>query len=136
MKKIATKIFLVLMGLILITYAVGTPLLKFFGVHTIGTITDIRRQGGERDQTIRNQYNYGVGYYFILPDGQRIEGGTTVVGNSYNAGIAKGPVAVCYLKFFPRISILEKDTNISVSNFILSGVGILLIVLAFKSSQD
>ena len=136
MKKIAAKLFLGFIGLLLVTYAVGAPMLKFFGTRTMGVITDVRRQGGERDETIRNQYNYGVGYYFILPDGRRIEGGATVVGTSYNSGVAKGPAAVRYLKAFPRISILEKYTHVSIGNFILGGVGILLVVLSVKRSKD
>ena len=135
MKKIATTLLLTLIGLILITYAVGAPLLKLFGTRTMGTITDVRRQGGERDETIRNQYNYGVGYHFTLPDGRRIEGGATVVGKSYTSGIAKGASPVRYLAAWPRINILERHTRISMGNGILAAVGVLLIVVVFKPSK-
>jgi len=135
MKKIAFTVFLTLLGLILFTYAAGTPLLKIFGTRALGTITDVRRQGGERNETMRNQYNYGVGYYFKLPDGRRIEGGATVVGSSYSSGVAKGPSPVRYLKAWPRINILERYTRFSIGNIIMGAAGVLLMVLAWKPQK-
>lgn len=132
MKKIATTVFLTLLGLILVTYTAGAPLLKIFGSRAMGTITDVRRQGGERNETIRNQYNYGVGYYFKLPDGRQIEGGATVVGSSYSSGVTKGPSPVRYLKAWPRINILEHYNRFSIGNIIMGAAGVLLIVFAWK----
>lgn len=132
MKNAATKLFLILIGLTLVTYAVGAPLLKVFGNRAMGTITDVRRQGGERNETKRSQYDYGVGYHFTVPDGRRIEGGATVVGSAYSAGVPKGPTPVRYLAAWPRVNILERYTRFSIGNIILGAVGILLIVLAVK----
>ena len=135
MKKIAGSFFLITIGLILAGYAVLAPMLRIVGIRTIGVITDVRRQGGERPEMTRNQYNYGVGYYFLLPDGKRIEGGATIVGTSYNSGIPKGPAAVRYLKIFPRINLLEKHTRFSIGNVILFGVGGALIYLSLKRDK-
>jgi len=123
---------MVLMGLLLAGYAVFAPLLKVIGTRTIGVITEVRRQGGERDETIRNRYNYGVGFYFTLPDGRKIEGGATVVGSAFSAGIPKGPVAVRYLPACPRIHLLERFTRFSLNHVVLCGVGALIMALALK----
>ena len=96
----------------------------------MGTVTEIRRQGGERGETIRNRYNYGVGFHFFLPDGHRVEGATTVVGSSFSAGIAKGPVRVLYFPFLPYINSLEQQTHVSIHSALLLGVGCLLIRIA------
>ena len=135
MQKIVITIFLSLLGLILVAYAAGAPLLKIFGTRTMGTITDVRRQGGERNETVRNQYNYGVGYCFKLPDGRQIEGGATVVGSSYSSGVTKGLSPVRYLKAWPRINLLEKYNRFSIGNIILGAVGVLLIVLGLEAQK-
>jgi hypothetical protein len=132
MKQIATRFFLLLMGLLLAGYAVLAPLLRVVGTRTMGVITDVRRQGGERDEIIRNRYDYGVGFHFFLPDGRRIEGATTVVGSAINAGIAKGPAAVRYLPTWPRVHILERHARFSLGHLILFGVGAFLTTLALK----
>ncbi len=59
------------------------------GTRTTGVVTDVRRQGGERNEMTRNLYNYGVGFYFVLPDGRKIESSSTVVGTSHHSGVPK-----------------------------------------------
>ena len=135
MKKKARCVFLLMLGLILTGYAIGIPMLQLVGTRTTGTVTVIRRQGGERNEMTRNLYDYGVGFYFVLPDGRKIEGGTTIVGTSFNAGIAKGPVAVLYLKPFPRIHQLEKYSQFSLAHLILIGTGIFLLSIAVKRDK-
>ena len=136
MKKLATSIFLMLLGLILAGYGILMPMLTIIGSQATGIVTDIRRQGGERNEMTRNLYDYGVGFYFILPDGKKIHGGATVVGTSNNAGIAKGPVSILYLRSLPRIHALEKYTKFSLGNVILIGTGILLISISMKREKD
>lgn len=123
------------LGLILTGYAILIPMLQIVGTRTTGIITDVRRQGGERNEMTRNLYNYGVGFYFVLPDGKKIEGGSTIVGKSYSAGISKGPVSIFYLKLFPRIHQLEKYTQFSIGNLILIITGILLISISIKQDK-
>ncbi|MBA3030558.1 MAG: hypothetical protein FP816_17335 [Desulfobacteraceae bacterium] len=135
MKKLAVTIFLMVLGFILAGYAILAPMLKIIGTRTTGFVTDVRRQGGERNEMTRNQYNYGVGFYFILPNGKRIEGGATVVGSSYSAGVPKGPVSILYLKSFPRIHILEEFARFSIGNVILIGTGLLLIYFSLKGDK-
>ena len=136
MKKLAPSIFLMTLGLILTGYAILMPMLKAIGTRTTGIVTDVRRQGGERNEMTRNLYNYGVDFYFVFPDGKKIQGGTTIVGKSYSAGLPKGPVSVLYLKSFPRIHALEKYTRFSIGNLILIGTGIVLISISMKQGKD
>lgn len=135
MKKMATRIFLLFVGLLLAAYAVLAPTLNLVGVRTTGTITEVRRQHGERNEAVPNRYEYGVGYHFVLPDGRKIHGSATVVGNSYSAGIAKGPTPVRYLAAWPRINMLERETRFNIAHLIIGGVGILMVVLAFKRAK-
>ena len=135
MKSLATRLFLLLLGLLLTGYAVVAPALAILGTRTSGTITDVRRSGGERNTAQRNQYDYGVGYHFTLPDGRRIEGAATVVGNAVGPGVAKGPTPVRYLAACPRVNLLEAHTRFSLGHAILLGVGLLLLVLAFKPAR-
>ncbi len=135
MKRLATRIFLVLMGLLLTAYAVLAPTLKVVGERTMGTITEIRRQHGERDEATPNRYEYGVGYHFVLPDGRKIYGSATVVGSATSAGIPKGPTRVRYLAAWPRINMLERETGFNIGHLIIGGVGILMLVLTFKRAK-
>lgn len=130
MKTWALSIFLGSMGLLLLGYASLGPLLGVIGTRTVGTITVVRRQGGERNEMIRNRYDYGVGYHFVAASGQTIQGSATLVGTSYQPPGLPGPVAIRYLEAFPRIHLIESLTRISMGNAILIGVGLLLINLA------
>lgn len=130
MKAWAISIFLVSMGLLLAGYAVLAPLVGIIGARTTGTITVVRRQGGERNETTRNRYDYGVGYHFVASNGRVIHGSATLIGSSYQAPRSVGPVAVRYLEGFPRLHFLEGHTRFSVGNVVLIGVGLLLISLA------
>ena len=135
MRNIAIKAFLLFMGMTLASYAVVAPTLGFFGAKATAFITDIRRCHGERNEAVRNRYDYSVGFYFKLPNGERVEGGTSVVGNAYSAGIAKGPATVCYFPAFPRIHVLEREAGLSWDKPILLAVGIALVGIALKKQN-
>jgi len=135
MKQLVTRTFLVLVGLLLATYAVLAPTLKIVGVRTTGTITEVRRQHGERNEATPNRYEYGVGYHFALPDGRKVHGVATIVGNAHSAGLPKGPAPVRYLAAWPRINMLERETEFNIGHLIIGGVGILMMVLGFKRAK-
>ncbi len=135
MKTVATRAFLLLLGLVLAGYAVLAPALRLWGTRTLGTVTEVRRQGGERNTAERNRYDYGVGYHFTLPDGRRIEGSATVVGNAVGAGVAIGPAPVRYLAAWPRVNLLEAQARFSAGHAILLAVGAGLLVLACRPAD-
>jgi len=103
------------------------------GEKTQGTITVIRREGGERDEAIPNRYSYSVGYEFLLDDGKVISGNTKVIGNAYNAGISRGQASIRYLKIFPYLNALESDTAFSIEHVILLAVGVSIIIINLRS---
>ena len=61
MKKVVPKVFLIFIGIGLSLYGMMMPLLSVVGEKTQGTITVVRREGGERDEAIPNRYSYSVG---------------------------------------------------------------------------
>ena len=133
MKKVAPKVFLIFIGIGLSLYGMMMPLLSVVGEKTQGTITVVRREGGERDETIPNRYSYSVGFEFLLDDGTVIYGNTKVIGNAYNAGISRGQASIRYLKIFPYLNALESDTTLSVEHVILIAVGVFIITINLRS---
>jgi len=73
-------------------------------------------------------------FCFLMEEKSRVELLSSV--STYSAGIPKGPVAVLYLKFFPRIHELEKHTQLSMANLILIGTGIFLIFISMKRGKS
>ncbi len=126
MKKTAIKLLLAAIGIAFIAYGTLSIMLGFVGVTTFGEITVIRREGGERNETHPNRYNYSVEYRFKA-DGKMIYGNTKRVGNAYSAGISKGKTTVKYLKAAPFINVLAAEAGLSIGNLVISGVGILLV---------
>lgn len=133
MKKIVSKVILIIIGIGLSLYGMMMPLLSVLGERTSGTITVVRREGGERDEATPNRYSYSVGYEFLLDDGTVISGNTKVIGNAYNAGISRGQTSIRYLKIFPYLNALESDTALSVGHVILLAVGIFIVVINLRS---
>ena len=133
MKKIVSKIFLLIIGIGLSLYGMMMPLLSVLGERTSGTITVVRREGGERDEATPNRYSYAVGYEFLLDDGTVISGNTKVIGNAYNAGISRGQTSIRYLKIFPYLNALESDTDLSVGHVILIAVGVFIVIINIRS---
>ncbi len=134
MKKVATKVFLIFIGIGLSLYGMMMPLLSVIGERTPGMITVVRREGGERDEAIPNRYSYSVGYEFLLDDGTVISGNTKVIGNAYNAGISKGQASIRYLKLFPYLNAVEADTTLSVEHVILIAGGVFIVVINLRSN--
>ena len=133
MKKVAPRIFLIFIGIVLSLYGTMMPLLSVVGEKTQGTITVVRREGGERAEAIPNRYSYSVGFEFLLDDGTVIYGNTKVIGNAYNAGISKGQASIRYLKLFPYLNALEADTTLSVEHVILIAVGVFIIIINLRN---
>jgi hypothetical protein len=132
MKKVLTKILLIVIGTAFVLYGVVIPLLPVVGEKASGKITVIRREGGERNETTPNRYSYSVGYEFALEDGTVICGNTKVIGNATSAGIATTHTNVFYLNIFPYINARESDTAFTIGNVILVSVGVLLIAVALR----
>lgn len=124
------RIFISLIGLMFIGWGVLSVGLGLFGAQGKAVITHIRREGGERNETIRGRYTYAVAYAFDLPDGTRIEGTTKKISGAVflkATGTTVRPVR--YYPFFPSINALEEDTGLRTGPIVLVAVGALLIWL-------
>ena len=129
MKSRLASLLLTALGCLLVLWSVGLPLLGLVGERTLGQIITVRRQGGERDESIPNRYAYAIGFQFTLPDGQVIFGSSTRVGNSWQVyglpDVAAAPIR--YLRAAPMISALEADTRPSWEQAVVLAVGWVLI---------
>jgi len=118
-------VMLILFGLLHVS-------LGFIGEKDTAFITNIRRQGGERNESVPNRYTYAVSYSFTLPDGKEIDGFTYKIGNSVYVKVSKSnmsTVPVRYLKVMPQINALESDAGLRAGNLIIIVTGILIIKL-------
>jgi hypothetical protein len=119
-------------GVLLSLYACLMPLLGWVGERTMGQITVLRRELGDRQDPLPNRYSWSIGFEFHLPDGRLISGNSKSIGDAQSAGIAKGPQPVRYLAVFPHLNALERDTHPDLGKLVLLVVGIGLCALAFK----
>lgn len=129
MKSKLANFLLTALGCALILWGVGRPLLGVFGARSLGQITVVRKQGGERNEAVPGRYTYAIGFEFALPSGQVVSGSTTRLGNyagPYNLPSAQA-APVRYLAAIPAINALEVDTHLDLEYAIVCLVGGMLI---------
>ena len=68
------RFFISLLGAAFIFYGLSTIVLGIVGVRGTAVITDIRREGGERNEVKRGRYTYNISFTFILPGGKAVNG--------------------------------------------------------------
>lgn len=125
---VLTRVLMTLIGVTLIAYGVSTVALGFVGAKATGVITNVRRQGGERDEAVPGRYTYGIGYRFTLPDGRTIEGSDTKVGGSAYVKASGTSIAkVRYFKSFPHINVLEGHSGFNAGQVVLIAAGALIV---------
>lgn len=78
------RLLLTGLGFVLITWGVGTPMVALFGTESVGHITHVRRQLGDRGEAVPNRYGYSIAYEFRQPDGSLINGTTHRVGDYFS----------------------------------------------------
>lgn len=126
------SIFVIFIAVMLILYGLVQVSLGLIGEKDTAIITNIRRQGGERNDPVPNRYNYSISYSFTLPNGKKVDGFTQKIGNSVYIKVSNSNtsiVPVRYLKVLPQINALENDTGFKMGNLILIGTGIFIIKL-------
>ncbi|MDD3705391.1 MAG: hypothetical protein PHC45_04935 [Clostridiaceae bacterium] len=122
----------VFVAVIFIIYGLIHVTLGIIGEKDTAIITNIRRQGGERNEAIPNKYTYSISYSFTLPDGKEIDGFTYKIGSATYIKVSNSDVSIVpvrYFKAFPHINALESDSGFRLGNFIIIGAGIVLITL-------
>lgn len=128
----AGKIIIGFTGLIFLFYGIFLAALWLAGTPTQAKITSFRREMGERDETIRNQYTYAYAYEFSTA-------GKTYSGNSKKV---QGPVflkndgnsfiKVYYLKFCPFLNGPEADFTPKYKLLIYLGIAVILFYFVSK----
>ncbi|MDD2306170.1 MAG: hypothetical protein PHP53_15820 [Prolixibacteraceae bacterium] len=135
--KLPTRIFITLLGFAFIVWGLATITLGFIGDDGTAVITDIRREGGERNEVKRGSYTYNISYTFTLPNGKSVNGFTKTVGNAiYLKADGKSKAPVKYLSFFPYINSLKQDTKPGFGQLILVAVGCFLIFIMNRRKKE
>lgn len=132
MNKKFGSYFVIFNAILLILFGSIQFSLGLIGEKDTAIITNIRRQGGERNESVPNRYTYSISYSFTLPDGRKIDGFTYKIGDSVYIKVSHSNLSmlsVRYLKALPQINAPESDTGFKPGNFILIGTGILIIKL-------
>ena len=128
--KFFIRFFISLLGFAFIAWGLTTVTLGLFGEKEIATITNIRREGGERNEVIRGRYTYIISYTFTLPGGKNISGSTRQIGDAvFLKADGKSTTAVRYFSSFPAINSLEQDTKPGFGQMILVATGCFLIYI-------
>jgi len=127
---------ILLFGLLCIAWGLLSASLLIFGQKSEAVITHIRREGGERDETIRGRYTYVVSYVFVLADGRRMVGSTRKIsGAVYLKATQNTSAPVLYYAFFPQINTLEEKSTLRGTPLWLVVVGGMMIWLVRKKDQ-
>lgn len=122
--------FVIFIAIMFILFGLARIWLGFIGEKDMALITNIRRQGGERNDTIPNRYTYSISYSFTLPDGAKIHGSTYKIGNSVYVKVSGSNISmtpVRYVKALPHINALDSETGLNMGNIIIIGAGIIVI---------
>ena len=124
------RVLITLLGVALILQAVVSSALGIIGERGAAVVTHIRRELGERNETIPNRYTYMISYTFTTPDGQVVNDSTRHIGGAiYVKASGKQQVPVRYLRSFPIVNALEQDTGLSWGKFALLSIGVFLILV-------
>ncbi len=124
------RILISLIGAALIFWGGAQILLGIAGEKSDAVIIGIHRQGGERNEVIRGQYTYSIGYAFPLANGEMVDGNTTQIGGAaYFKADGADRFPVRYFKFAPYINAPEDDTRPSAGQPALMLAGVLLIII-------
>lgn len=136
-RKLLPRILISFLGVAFILWGVMSITLGIIGESSTATVTNIRREGGERNDARPGRYTYNISYTFTLPDGKEISGFTKKVGNAvYLKADGTGRIPVKYFKEMPYLNSSVEDSRFSIRQVILIGVGVLLIFLMNRKLKD
>lgn len=120
-----------ILALICITLGLRDIVIPIIGVETKGYVVDIQRDFKNSD-ILEN--NYKIKYCFTTLDGKNVVG-TARMGNIKDVTklpSTKSSCKVYYLKFYPHINVLQKNSLNALYSVFITAFGIILIVTAFK----
>ena len=130
----------ILLGLLLLAFAVSQMALGIIGSTATAVVTDYERRihigPGQDEGNTRDPTRYEVFYRFTATDGKEYTGSVT---KSFPYGIkaesdgVPQTLAVRYLSFMPHINAPDGETNI-LPGILLLGLAALLFVIGFGGS--
>lgn len=108
----------------MLLWGLAMPLVAILGDQAEGKFTSVRRQLGDRGESIPNRYTYLFSFTFTLPDGTRVEGHSQRLGDYFSPeGVSIGKrVDVRYCGFFPQISSIGWITAALIDAAVLNGL--------------
>ncbi len=135
-RKLLPRIFIILLGAMLILWGAGKIALGIIGEPEKAVITHIRRVGGERTDIKPGRYTYIISYTFMLPDGKEINGFTKQIGDGiYQKADGTLTVQIRYFPCFPYFSALERDVGMSAGSLVLIVAGGVLVFLMARPAK-
>jgi hypothetical protein len=122
------------LGILLMIWGIGVPLVALTGAEAQGRITHVRRQLGDRNEVIPNRYAFAITYEFRLPDGTLRTGTSQRIGDFFSPGrLGVGsPVTIHYAPFAPRLSVMDWGLGSLIENILAAAVGAALLWLQLK----
>ncbi|MDD2481742.1 MAG: hypothetical protein PHC44_03450 [Lutispora sp.] len=132
-------VFVTIIAIMLILYGLIHISLGIVGEKDTAIITNIRRQGGERNESVPNRYTYVVSYSFTLPNGKKVDGFTYKIGSAVYVKISDSNISMApvkYLNALPQMNALESETGFKMGNIIIIGTGIVIIKLIKPKSKS
>lgn len=132
MFKNVMRIFISIIGIMLILYGIVWSMLGILGEKSSGLITDVRREMGELNTPKSGSYVYNISYSFELPDGSLVHGVVKEISDGVYIKHPNTHVAVRYLKFFPHINTLEQAAGFDIGKVVMILLGIFLMVIVNK----
>ena len=130
----AARALLSALGILLMAWGIGAPLVALTGAEAQGRITHVRRQLGDRNEVIPNRYTFAIAYEFRLPDGTLRTGTTQRIGDFFSPGrLGVGsPVTIRYAPFAPGLSVMDWRLGSLIENILAAVVGAGLLWLQLK----
>ncbi len=130
----AARALLSALGILLMIWGIGVPLVALTGAEAQGRITHVRRQLGDRNEVIPNRYAFAITYEFRLPDGTLRTGTSQRIGDFFSPGrLGVGsPVTIHYAPFAPRLSVMDWGLGSLIENILAAAVGAALLWLQLK----
>lgn len=135
LKSLITRLFITIIGLGFILWGISIVSLGFVGERESALITEVRRQGGQRNEANPNRYTYVVSYTFTLPDGKKVDGFTFKVGSGVYVKNPNAIVPVRYFGFFPWINTLESEAKLSVGLLYTAIGGFLIFAVSNPNAK-
>lgn len=129
--KVFWRWFISIVGVILILIALSEVVLGFIGDTAVANVSTRRTGYADTGAPPNRQYEWSIDYSFNV-NGKKYNGTTSAKGNAMS--VEHGNI-VYYYSFAPFINSINAKDVPGIFNFIMIGLGILLLVVMNKSNK-